>query len=235
MVKIPMSLKAKIISLTTSSNNKFYMLDTNAIVYALAYDDFGTQGLIDATNAEHIYNTNSFESFFSSLAINNNVGLYTSVQSGEIFNLCQRMVAENFKRNNRLSGSWNKIYKDNPSLVSHANALFSNIESALSSPSILKIEDSDYDSKEVETLQRYILSNTAIETNDAKIIAIAMNLGVNSIVTAEYQMGCIDGLNVISNNKKLLAERTNSDTDVFDIGTSNKVFGIVELNDEESP
>ncbi len=232
-----MSLKANIIPLGASSNSSsLFMLDTNAIVYAFGYSHFSTQGFIDSSNKENTRNQNSFSTFFNDLATNDNIGVYTSIQSNEIFTVCQVMVANKFKRDNAINQKvkWNQVYKENPSLVPLANNLFNQISGILdSSPVIVKINDNDYDPIIVDEIQKKILLNNPIEPNDAKIISIAIANKINNIVTAEYNMGEIDGINVITNNNSLLANRTNTDLDLFNIQTTNKIFGLSEPEDVE--
>lgn len=225
---------ANILDLFSSPDGDVYMLDTNAIIYAIGYDVMIPENLVQ-NNTEINRLQNNYKKFFSELPSNDEYAFYTPIQADEIRTVCQVMVSNRKKR--KLSDAykkkkWNDIYKEFPELIQESTDIYNKIVQALDESDYIQQIDID-DWEEVNSIKDYLLSNYSIETNDAKIIAAAIQCGTINLVSEEKNMGYIPGINLYTGNQTLLTNRINGNK-LITFEDTKKVYGGLLKNEDRT-
>jgi predicted nucleic acid-binding protein len=210
---------ANILSVHDGILDKVVFLDTNTILYALAYPELISEGLI----GNHSKNTalkNNYLDFIQRLGYADSIGIYTVFNKEEIRHICQKLVA---RRKATIINcgldEWQSIYTKYPELQGESIDLSNRIFNLLNSTPYLH-HFPIHDEENLDSIVDEILSEAPINSKDAYIIATALQYDVNSIVSEDGDFSQVKGINLYTANQSVINNTSTSRLISFDVTRS---------------
>lgn len=191
--------RAKIFNIISSPLDNVVGLDTNVLLFAHAYDLFIKEGLV-ANDRNNRAAYSNYLDFLERLGYEDSIGLYSIFNVMEIEHVCQKLAAQREAiRLGMNTGDWQSIYYNNSNIKQESYDLASRILNSIESTPYLNYMDIDNE-KTLQPIVREILRDTQINATDARIIAVPLQYGVNSIVSDDKMFNQVKGINLYTAN-----------------------------------